>query len=45
METRSVMPTMNKTAARKDRGGDWASKDLVNGCDVVRKLQGSRGGR
>jgi hypothetical protein len=36
-ETRSVMPTAKSTAARKDRAGDWASKDLVNGCGLIRK--------
>jgi len=29
------MPAMKSTAARKDRGGDWASKALVNGCEDV----------
>lgn len=37
-ETRSVMPTTKREAARKDRGGLWVSKDLVKGCGVVRKF-------
>lgn len=34
-ETRSVMPTTKSTAARKDKDGDWVSKERVKGCRLL----------